>query len=410
MKNNILLLFFSLIIIVAKTQTYSNLSFYIVAHQDDWQLFMGANAYNDILNKDEKIVFIYTTSGNSGIIGNIGNGEGYGKCVNCKKPYFKTREDGAISSIQLVNPPSNNIEWCNECWPYPKMSEEKIKFNGKNWYVKKYTYYNTVSYFLRLEDGKLANLKDGPQDGSITVVTSKENSKDHQNTFHTWSEFTTLLNKIIVYEKGTFSSFWINTHEPNTTLNPKDHPDHIATGLACEALSAELNANYIYYVGYDIENRNVNISPDFMVNKAGLLAAYNKPKIDAGWWDDWQPCKHWCSKEYFRIVQNSINTINDTINDDNVCELLNQDRYSISYSINNDKLNLKYNILEDNKIKIEIINSSGVILNQINNENVLSKGQYENVFDITNLNSGLYFIRIFSGGIIMTTAKFIINK
>src|SRR6185369_14940016 len=55
-----------------KTREFPKVSFYVCAHEDDWQLFMGTDAFNDINNYDEKkgeangtkVVIIYTTAGN----------------------------------------------------------------------------------------------------------------------------------------------------------------------------------------------------------------------------------------------------------------------------------------------------------------------------------------------------------
>ncbi len=47
-------------------EIYSAVSIYVVAHQDDWQLFMTPDAYNDLIDSDKKTVFIYTTAGDAG--------------------------------------------------------------------------------------------------------------------------------------------------------------------------------------------------------------------------------------------------------------------------------------------------------------------------------------------------------
>ncbi len=41
-------------------------SFYVVAHPDNWQLFMNPNAYHSVKNEDEKTVFIHATAGDAG--------------------------------------------------------------------------------------------------------------------------------------------------------------------------------------------------------------------------------------------------------------------------------------------------------------------------------------------------------
>lgn len=87
-----------------------------------------------------------------------------------------------------------------------------------DWYIKKYSYCNTVSYFLRIADGGLELLQKGS-----SVVTSIEDSCDHQNTYRNWSNLTAVLSGIINYEKGTLDSFWLNTHETDERINPNDH-------------------------------------------------------------------------------------------------------------------------------------------------------------------------------------------
>src|SRR5436190_22007358 len=65
-------------------------SYYLAAHQDDWQLFMGTNAKADA--SYAKVVFITLTAGDAGD-GNNGGGI---------IPYFQARENGAIKSVQFI--------------------------------------------------------------------------------------------------------------------------------------------------------------------------------------------------------------------------------------------------------------------------------------------------------------------
>ena len=275
---------------------YSELAFYVVAHQDDWQLFMGASAYKYVSNKNAKAVFIYTTAGDAGLIGDKGNGEGYGDCNNCTMPYFRSREMAAIASIQQINPPSKVAQWC-ECWPYPKMKEVAIKLNEKFWYVKRYSYCNTESYFLRIPEGGLKKIAEGKP-----VITVIENPEDHQNTFRNWEELTALLNAIITYEQGNLPSFWLNTDEPADSLNPLDHIDHRYTTKACIEATAGIKANFNFFLGYRSELLPDNLTADEVAMGSALMAAYIKSNIDAGWWDDWEITRKFYKKSYKREV------------------------------------------------------------------------------------------------------------
>jgi hypothetical protein len=57
-------IFFLFSIIKANPQ-YNSTSFYIVAHQDDWQYFMGINAAHDLKNPGTKVVFLFITAGDA---------------------------------------------------------------------------------------------------------------------------------------------------------------------------------------------------------------------------------------------------------------------------------------------------------------------------------------------------------
>jgi hypothetical protein len=61
-------------------------AFYVVAHQDDWQLFM--NAFNNVTTPPPQLVFVYTTAG--GACGPDGNNPG-GHPI----PFYIAREVGA---------------------------------------------------------------------------------------------------------------------------------------------------------------------------------------------------------------------------------------------------------------------------------------------------------------------------
>jgi hypothetical protein len=45
--------------------TYTALAFYVAGHADDWELFRGNAAYDDLEKPDTKVVFIYGTGGDA---------------------------------------------------------------------------------------------------------------------------------------------------------------------------------------------------------------------------------------------------------------------------------------------------------------------------------------------------------
>ena len=99
--------------------------FYIVAHADDWQLFMNPETFNDLMSRDNKVVFIITTAGDAG------KGE----------RFWRAREEGMKSSVLYCLAPNQKLH-LNE--GFKKIDQSYIAY----WSVN-----NIISYFLRLPDG-----------------------------------------------------------------------------------------------------------------------------------------------------------------------------------------------------------------------------------------------------------------
>ena len=101
--------------------------FYVVAHADDWQLFMQPNAYNDIAASGSKVVFIITTAGDAG----------------ADEAYWRAREEGAKSSVRFCLAPLASLA--------QRSGTKEFNSHGINfWSVN-----NVTCYFLRLPDGNL---------------------------------------------------------------------------------------------------------------------------------------------------------------------------------------------------------------------------------------------------------------
>lgn len=96
--------------------------FYIVAHYDDWQLFCGHQTYCDLLNSNNKIVFIYTTADDAGRADD----------------WWQLNEQGALASITQVR---NTIQFISEIQCINQHS------------ITTYFNHNTRCYCLRLPDG-----------------------------------------------------------------------------------------------------------------------------------------------------------------------------------------------------------------------------------------------------------------
>ncbi len=235
----------------------AKISFYVVAHADDWQLFMQPNAYNDLVETGSKVVFIITTAGDAGL------GE----------TYWTAREEGLKSSLRFCLAPHVALL---ESSGTKEFNEHTINYYLAN---------NATCYFLRLPDGNL----DGNgfslhhyqslsrlRSGQISTITTIDNSA----TYNSWSDFYITLQDIIHYESRGISNAWINYLNPDTVANPNDHTDHITTGQALQEMNIIGGLLQALFVGYSVSNTSDNLQPPDLFWKAGMFAAYEKAVYD----------------------------------------------------------------------------------------------------------------------------------
>src|SRR6188768_4072350 len=67
------------------------LSVFVVAHPDDWQLFMNPDAFHAMDEPHEKAVFVHVSAGDAG---KVMGGE--------PTPYYLAREEGALRAIRFM--------------------------------------------------------------------------------------------------------------------------------------------------------------------------------------------------------------------------------------------------------------------------------------------------------------------
>ncbi len=236
---------------------FKKISFCIVAHADDWQLFMHPNVYADLVAADCKVVFIFTTAGDAGM------GE----------KYWLAREEGLKSSIRFC------------LAPHSVLSESTGKRIFNNHSVQYWSVNNITSYFFRLPDGNL----DGSgfpscnfqslasfESGKINAVTSLDNAAAYNN----WPELISSLESIISFESQGLSDVWIYYLNPDAAINPGDHSDHVMTGHAVQSITSVKSFHQLLFVGYSVSTMHDDLPITDLFWKAGMLAAYEKSVYD----------------------------------------------------------------------------------------------------------------------------------
>jgi LmbE family N-acetylglucosaminyl deacetylase len=230
----------------------------IVAHQDDWQLFMG-DALVKRLRSGDRMIFVYLTAGDDGR----------------DSAYWRTRERAALQSTKLAegsSPPS-----AARC--------DVVQVNGHA--ISKCEIGNIASYFFRLPDGRrngrgfaaygyqsLRKLRAG-KDSSLNAI-------DGSTSYKSWSE---LARTVAALALSDSAKPVVHTTDPNIAINPHDHFDHRMAGLLVNELSRQNHWRVVYYVGYALATRAANRSSDDVRTKTELFLAYNREMLAAnpGW-------------------------------------------------------------------------------------------------------------------------------
>lgn len=243
-----------------------NVAFYVMAHQDDWQLFMSPQAYQDIISTNNKIVFIYTTAGDAG------KGTGW----------WQARRAGSIGSIQFA---------LRKPLKMPKVDNKD--FNGHS--IPYYKIDNTRSYFINIPDGNtngqgfsetgnvsLQKLEAGQSSNVPALVESSSNMTQYSD----WNDFTSTLKAIMDFEvegeKRDYS--WVNYLDPEHAK----HSDHKYTGEAVKSVvdSSNSKIQQAKYLGYSIEDKKVNVEGKNLIMKAGMYLTYNQIAFEMPYGED----------------------------------------------------------------------------------------------------------------------------
>lgn len=223
------------------------IEFYVQAHQDDWQLFLGDRpAY--AVNTAAKVVFVYTTAGDGG------NGSTF-------PAYWQAREQAANASVDTITP---SAPW--NCGV--------VSVNGHQ--IHRCSKGITVSYYLHLPNPGDASTggMSGLRDGRLSSLTAVDGSA----TYTSWGDLVSTLQSLVVTEVGAEPEINVAIHAPETDreVNSSDHSDHLATGDLVQTASGGHAYNYFWYIGYQNQYYPANLTPDQLAIKWQTVYAYDR--------------------------------------------------------------------------------------------------------------------------------------
>ena len=230
----------------------------IVAHQDDWQLFMG-DVLTQRLRLGNRGVFVYLTAGDDGR----------------DSVYWQTRERAALQSTRIAAaiPVSDSLT-CS-----------MVRIHDHS--MRKCVIGNTESYFFRLPDGKrngkgFARYGNGSLRKLRASPTSEMSAIDASTTYRGWADLVATVGAIVDRDSAAVT---IHTSDPNIARNPHDHFDHRMAGLLVADLRKQHKLGAMFYVGYALATRAPNRSSDQTQAKTSLLLAYDREMaaVNKGW-------------------------------------------------------------------------------------------------------------------------------
>jgi len=235
---------------------------FVVAHEDDWQLFMG-DAVAKRIRAGHTAIFVYLTAGDDGR----------------DSLYWLTREQAALQSTRVAIGPDAADSGTIRC-STTEMSEHTIR---------KCVVANTESYFMRLPDGKRNGLGFGRHDyQSLRRLRGKKIGTiiavDGSATYHGWQDLMATVSDLI--GSGPASpEIVVHANDPSVAANPHDHFDHRMAGLLVNDLRKGQTWSTRYYVGYALATRAANRSSDEAREKTAIFLAYDKEmmQVNKAW-------------------------------------------------------------------------------------------------------------------------------
>jgi hypothetical protein len=230
----------------------------IIAHQDDWQLFMG-DVVAQRVRAGHRVIFVYITAGDDGR----------------DSAYWATRERGALQSTRIAAGAVALDSSPSECASVRVLDHS----------IRKCAVGNTESYFLRLPDGHRNGIGFARYfHQSLRKLRRKSiqsiSAVDGSAVYNGWTDLKSIVDSLI----GASSSariVTVHTSDPSVTMNPHDHFDHRMAGLLVYDVRRKNGWNVAYYAGYALSTRAANRTGEEVRQKTSLFRAYDNVMTQA---------------------------------------------------------------------------------------------------------------------------------
>jgi LmbE family N-acetylglucosaminyl deacetylase len=274
------------------------LDVFMVAHPDDWQLFMG-DAAVAAARRGTPTLFVIVTAGDAG------------------RPakYWLARERGAIASMLVANDamPADSAQLGGETVQPAECRTDTMDSQR----VRHCSIRSSASLFLRLPDGNIDAL--GFASTGRTSLQQLEQARvpmlvavDSGMRAASWATLGATVGDLITREaaRARVSAGRVRLHaqDPDSLLNPKDHSDHRAVGRLAGAIAQSHTWALTYYADYSVTDRPVNRSAAQFSDKLRVFLAYDRARIlaDTTWSayaESPRLYSSWLSRTYAREIR-----------------------------------------------------------------------------------------------------------
>lgn len=258
--------------------------FFIVAHPDDWQLFMNPDAYYSV-KRAAKSVFIHLSAGEAGRIES--------------SSYYLAREQGALRALGFLL----NVE--QQVLPAWQATTLKLQ----NHSLQRYAIAQSVAYFFRLPDGdvKGKGFKALHKQSLLRFRHQKIpelRAVDHSTVYRSWEDLVRTLSELVRQERAGQSRLIFHLADPDLQRNPEEHSDHQQVSLLAQEVARQMPCiEQKLYLTYSSDRHPPNLTAQELLIDAGTWAATTSVLAEAGFASTWdQAHTAWLGRNYFRSL------------------------------------------------------------------------------------------------------------
>lgn len=241
---------------------------FVVAHADDWQLFMG-DVLVEALRRRHPVLVIVTSAGDAAR----------------GTEFWQTREQGALASMRaalaLAGAPSQGAGCVASQVPLASLNGRRRPAVLPARTVWTCHADDATTVFLRLPDGRpdgAGYSVHGYQSLLRLAATGRGPlaALDGSASYATRDELTETVAGILRAHQRLGVAVHLHTHDPDPMTNAIDHADHRETGRVALDAARLLHAAVTLYAGYSNVRRADNLTPEAAAWKAYCFVQYDR--------------------------------------------------------------------------------------------------------------------------------------